>query len=65
MVKRSRGARIKQAREKADWTQAELAERVGVRRNTINRVENDLSRPSLALLEKIAQALKIKLADIV
>lgn len=61
----SRGQRIKAARDAADLTQSELAERVGVARNTINRVENDLAAPSLRLLEAIARVLKVKLVDIV
>lgn len=38
------------------WTQAELAERVGVSRKTINTVENGVFIPSTILALKLAQA---------
>ena len=41
-------------------TQAELAERVGVSRKTINTVENGVFIPSTLLALKLAQALKTK-----
>ncbi len=52
------GARLKEARSEAGLTQAELAERVGVSRKTINTVENGV----LAL--KLAAALKCKVEDL-
>jgi putative transcriptional regulator len=39
------------------WTQAELAERVGVSRKTINTVENGVFVPSTTLALKLARAL--------
>jgi putative transcriptional regulator len=38
------------------WSQAELAERVGVSRNSINSVENGKFDPSLPLAFRIADA---------
>ena len=60
-----RGHRIKKARGRRGLTQTQLAEKVGVTRNTINRVENDLARPSLGLLEEIAKVLRVKLKELV
>jgi putative transcriptional regulator len=39
------------------WTQAELAERVGVSRKTINTVENGVFVPSTILALKLAAAI--------
>ncbi len=48
---------LRTAREAAGWTQAELAERVGVSRKTINTVENGVFIPSTLLALKLARAL--------
>ncbi len=47
---------IRAAREAQGWTQAELAERVGVTRKTINTVENGVFVPSTIVALKIARA---------
>jgi putative transcriptional regulator len=51
--------RLREARVAAGWTQAELAERVGVSRKTINTVENGVFVPSTVLALKLAQALRV------
>ncbi len=58
------GATVKQLRAKRAWTQADLARRVGVSRVTIARIEIGYRRPSLALLERLARAFKVGLADL-
>jgi len=55
------GPRIKVLREAQHWTQAQLATRVGVAKNTINRVENALAAPSLALLQRLADTFGIRI----
>ena len=47
---------IKEERVARGWTQAELAERVGVSRKTINTVENGVFVPSVIVALKIASA---------
>lgn len=47
---------IKEERVARGWTQAELAERVGVSRKTINTVENGVFVPSTIVSLKIAEA---------
>ncbi len=47
--------RIKEFREKKRLTQAELAEKVGVRRETIVFLEQGKYNPSLKLAHNIAQ----------
>ena len=49
--------RLKEARAERGWTQADLAERVGVTRKTINTVENGVFTPSTVLALKLARAL--------
>lgn len=48
---------LREARTAAGWTQADLAERVGVSRKTINTVENGVFVPSTLLALKLARAL--------
>ena len=49
---------LRQARAERGWTQAELAERVGVSRKTINTVENGVFIPSTTLALKVARAME-------
>jgi putative transcriptional regulator len=58
------GSTLKDARTAAGLTQAELAERVGVSRKTINTVENGVFIPSTLLALKLAKALKCKVEDL-
>jgi len=48
--------RIRVLRAEREWSQAELAERVGVSRNSINSIENGKFDPSLPLGFRIADA---------
>ena len=51
--------RLREARVAASWTQAELAEQIGVSRKTINTVENGVFVPSTVLALKLARALGV------
>ena len=51
------GNRLREAREAKAWTQAELAERIGVSRKTVNTVENAVFVPSTVIALKLARAL--------
>ena len=51
--------RIKERRGELGLTQAELAERVGVTRKTVNTVENSVFTPSTILALKLAEALDL------
>ena len=48
---------LRDERARLGWTQAELAERVGVSRKTINTVENAVFVPSTVIALKLARAL--------
>jgi putative transcriptional regulator len=50
---------LKAQRSARGWTQAELAERVGVSRKTINTVENNVFIPSTILALRLARALAV------
>ena len=49
--------RVREAREAKGWTQAHLAERIGVSRKTVNTVENGVFVPSTVVALKLAAAL--------
>ena len=51
------GSRLKEVRTAAGLTQAELAERAGVSRKTVNTVENGVFIPSTILALGLARAL--------
>ena len=53
--------RVRELREALGLTQAELADRAGVRRATVNRIENArVTAIDLEVLEKIADALHVE-----
>ncbi|MEE0510459.1 MAG: helix-turn-helix transcriptional regulator [Peptococcaceae bacterium] len=56
--------RLKQYRVAKGWTQEQLAERVGVRRETIMRLEKAQYNPSLKLAIDIARAVEAPIEDI-
>ncbi|MEE0548225.1 MAG: helix-turn-helix transcriptional regulator [Peptococcaceae bacterium] len=56
--------RLKQYRLAKGWTQEQLAERVGVRRETIMRLEKAQYNPSLKLAIDIARAVEAPIEDI-
>ena len=56
--------RIRVLRAERDWSQAELAERVRVSRNSINAVENGRFDPSLPLAFRIADAFGLSVEEV-
>ncbi|WP_291843555.1 helix-turn-helix transcriptional regulator [Maricaulis sp.] len=56
--------RLRELRARDGITQAELAERVGVTRKTINTVENRVFVPSTILALKLAAALGVTVEEI-
>jgi putative transcriptional regulator len=57
-------SRLRELRAQRDWSQSELAERLGVSRQTINAVETEKYDPSLPLAFKIAQLFKRPIEEI-
>ena len=59
-----RASRLKEVRTAAGLTQAELAERAGVSRKTVNTVENGVFVPSTVLALSLARALNTTVEDL-
>ncbi|KTF21314.1 helix-turn-helix transcriptional regulator [Streptococcus gordonii] len=55
---------LKSTRESHGMTQQELAERIGVRRETILHLENNRYNPSLEMALKIARVFDLKIEDL-
>ena len=58
------GNRLKEMRAGLSLTQAELAERCGVTRKTVNTVENGVFVPSAMLAIKLSQALNLPVEEL-
>ena len=57
-------SRLHELRAQRRWTQAELAQRVGVSRQTINSVETGRFEPSLGLGLKLARLFEVPVESI-
>jgi len=53
------GDRIRQARERADISQAELARRIGISKNAMNTIEGGQSDPRVSRIVAIARVLGV------
>ena len=56
--------RLRVLRAEHDWSQAELAERAGVSRQTINAVETEKYEPSLGLAFRLARLFGLRVEDV-
>jgi putative transcriptional regulator len=56
--------KLRQLRQSREWSQAELAERLNVSRQTINAIETEKYDPSLPLAFKIARLFKLNIEDV-
>lgn len=56
--------RLKVLRAERNWTQAELAERLGVSRQTVNSIETEKYEPSLSLAFTIASLFQMPLEEL-
>lgn len=57
------GRRLRTARERAGWSQRELAKRAQVTNSTISQVEQDQHSPSLTSLAKILAAFPLSISE--
>ncbi len=55
---------IKQHRARLDWTQQDLAERIGISRQSISSIEKGYHLPSILLCLKIANAMGMRLDNL-
>jgi len=56
--------RLRVLRAERDWSQAELAKKLGVSTNTVNAIENGKYNPSLPLVFRMIRLLGVALEDI-
>lgn len=63
-IEQKLGKRIAQLRQKAELTQAQLAEASGYSEDFIGLVERGVNAPSVSGLERIAKAIKISLKEL-
>ena len=58
------GKNVAERRKQLEWTQEQVAERVGVDSETISRFERGVNLPSLLTLEKLSTALRLSVGDL-
>ena len=63
MLQKRLGQRIADLRKVRQFTQRELANKVGLSTEFISLVERGVNAPSVAGLEKFAKALKVQVVD--
>ncbi len=59
------GKRIKEYRQKRNWTIAKLAAQTNLSKSLISQIENAKNSASLFSLAKIARSLNVRLTDLV
>ena len=58
------GARIKALRKQQGWSQEQLAERVGISTQYVSNIERGKENPTLDLLLRLAEVLRVAPVDI-
>jgi putative transcriptional regulator len=56
--------RLRELRNERNWSQADLADRAGVSRQTINAIETEKYDPSLPLAFTLARIFKLKIEEL-
>jgi putative transcriptional regulator len=56
--------RLRELRAAKEWSQSDLADKLGVSRQTVNAIETEKYDPSLPLAFKAARLFKLKIEDI-
>ena len=56
--------RLRELRSEKQWSQADLAQRLEVSRQTVNAIETSKYDPSLPLAFKIAQVFELRIEEI-
>jgi len=56
--------RLKQLRSDHAWTQADLAEHLGISRQSVNAIESGKHAPSLPLAFRIAHLFNVEIPDV-
>ena len=56
--------RLRELRTAREWSQSDLAEKLGVSRQTVNAIETERYDPSLPLAFKVARLFKLPIEEI-
>jgi len=56
--------RLRELRAEKEWSQGDLAEKLGVSRQTVNAIETEKYDPSLPLAFKIARLFKTAIEEV-
>ena len=56
--------KMRELREAKQWSQSELAEKLGVSRQTVNAIETEKYDPSLPLAFKVARLFKMRIEEV-
>ena len=56
--------RLRELRATKEWSQSDLADKLGVSRQTVNAIETEKYDPSLPLAFKVARIFKLRIEDI-
>jgi putative transcriptional regulator len=56
--------KLRELRAAKEWSQGDLADKLGVSRQTVNAIETEKYDPSLPLAFKVAQLFKMKIEEI-
>jgi putative transcriptional regulator len=56
--------KLRELRAVKEWSQSDLADKLGVSRQTVNAIETEKYDPSLPLAFKVARLFKSKIEDI-
>ena len=56
--------KIKELREECDWSQSRLAKEAGITASAISMIESGQRAPSLVVIRKISDALKVSVSEL-
>ena len=56
--------RLRELRAAKEWSQSDLADKLGVSRQTVNAIETEKYDPSLPLAFKVARLFKLRIEEI-
>lgn len=57
-------SKLRDLREAKEWSQSDLADKLGVSRQTVNAIETEKYDPSLPLAFKVARLFKMPIEEI-
>ena len=57
-------SKLRELRATRQWSQSDLADKLGVSRQTVNAIETEKYDPSLPLAFKVARLFKLSIEDI-